>query len=295
MKQFGSFEELVTLVFRDPTTGKQITLQTSSGAAYSADRVITMPVEDAASTLISRTSTDTMTNKTLTSPLITSPTLVSPILGTPVSGVATNLTGTAAGLTAGHVTTNANLTGAITSVGNAASLGSFTSAQLATALTDETGTGANVFATSPSLTTPLITGITSGSAVGAGLVGQIISSIGVGAGITVLAAGSTQLATIPLTAGLWMINYGVNVVETNAATNDGTFALGTTTASYTGTVLGYDQFNIYTLASNGRMAGWASKVVNISGTTNYYLNCTSRQGNAASGDWLGSIIATRIG
>lgn len=50
------------------------------------------------------------------------PTLVSPVLGTPVSGVATNLTGTAAGLTAGNVTTNANLTGDVTSVGNTTTL-----------------------------------------------------------------------------------------------------------------------------------------------------------------------------
>ena len=54
------------------------------------------------------------------------------------------------------MTTNANLTGHITSVGNAAVLGSFTSAQLATALTDETGSGANVFATSPTLVTPAL-------------------------------------------------------------------------------------------------------------------------------------------
>jgi hypothetical protein len=70
--------------------------------------------------------------------------------------VGTNITGTAAGLTAGSVTTNANLTGAVTSVGNATSLGSFTSAQLLGALTDETGTGANVFATSPTLVTPVL-------------------------------------------------------------------------------------------------------------------------------------------
>ena len=48
----------------------------------------------------------------------TSPTLVTPALGTPASGVATNLTGTAAGLTAGTVTTNANLTGDVTSSGS---------------------------------------------------------------------------------------------------------------------------------------------------------------------------------
>lgn len=57
-------------------------------------------------------------------------------LGTPSSGVATNLTGTASGLTAGTVTTNANLTGHVTSVGNAAVLGSFTLSQLNTALSD---------------------------------------------------------------------------------------------------------------------------------------------------------------
>lgn len=66
-------------------------------------------------------------------------------------GLATNLTGTAAGLTAGNVTTNANQTGAVTSVGNATSLGSFTSANLSGALTDETGSGVAVFNTSPNI------------------------------------------------------------------------------------------------------------------------------------------------
>lgn len=50
--------------------------------------------------------------------------------------MATNLTGTASGLTAGNVTTNANLTGHVTSVGNAAVLGSFTLSQLNTAVSD---------------------------------------------------------------------------------------------------------------------------------------------------------------
>jgi len=84
-------------------------------------------------------------------------------IGTPSAGIATNLTGTAVGLTAGNVTTNANLTGHITSTGNATVLGSFTSLNLLTALTDETGTGANVFATSPTLVTPLLGTPTSGT------------------------------------------------------------------------------------------------------------------------------------
>lgn len=75
----------------------------------------------------------------------TSPSLVAPLLGTPTSGVLTNCTGVASGLTAGNVTTNANLTGPITSVGNATSIAS------------QTGTG-SIFAmkVSPQLTMPNI-------------------------------------------------------------------------------------------------------------------------------------------
>jgi hypothetical protein len=54
--------------------------------------------------------------------LDTSPTLFTPALGTPTALVGTNITGTAAGLKAGTVTTNANLTGGVTSVGNAATV-----------------------------------------------------------------------------------------------------------------------------------------------------------------------------
>jgi hypothetical protein len=93
----------------------------------------------------------------------TSPTLVTPALGTPSALVGTNITGTATAFTASNVTTNANLTGAVVSTGNATTLGSFTSANLLAALTDETGTGANVFATSPTLVTPVIGTPTSGN------------------------------------------------------------------------------------------------------------------------------------
>ena len=105
-----------------------------------------------------------VTGETGTGALVfaTSPTLVTPALGTPASGVMTNVSGTAANLTAGNVTTNANLTGHVTSVGNAAVLGAFSSAQLSAALSDETGSGAAVFATSPTLVTPLLGTPTSG-------------------------------------------------------------------------------------------------------------------------------------
>ena len=57
------------------------------------------------SAAVGLTDSQTLTNKTLTSP-----TLTTPALGTPASGVLTSCTGTASGLTAGNVTTNANLT-----------------------------------------------------------------------------------------------------------------------------------------------------------------------------------------
>jgi hypothetical protein len=80
------------------------------------------------------------------------------------------------------VTTNANLTGHITSSGNAAVLGSFTSAQLSAALTDETGSGAAVFATSPTLVTPAL-----GTPVSGDLSGCTVASEG--------AKGVVELAT----------------------------------------------------------------------------------------------------
>ena len=92
--------------------------------------------------------------------LSNSPALVTPALGTPSALVGTNITGTGASFTSGHVTTNANMTGDVTSVGNTTTVAAIDGVSV----TGTTGTGMVVFATSPYLITPSI-----GAAVGASL------------------------------------------------------------------------------------------------------------------------------
>lgn len=80
-----------------------------------------------------------------TSPTITSATLVTPALGTPASGTLTNCTGL-------PVATGISGLGS----GVATFLATPSSANLRSAVSDETGTGSLVFATSPTLVTPVL-------------------------------------------------------------------------------------------------------------------------------------------
>ena len=195
----------------------------------------------------------------------TSPTLVTPNLGTPSTLVGTNITGTAAGLTAGTVTTNANLTGAITSGGNATSLGSFTSAQLASALTDETGTGANVFNTNPSITsatlvTPILGTPQSGNFSTGTFTWPTFNQNTTGS------SGSCTGNAATVTNGIYTTNY-----SSYSPTLTGGGASGTWGINVTG--------------SSGSCTGNAATVTNGITTTNYNSYSPTLTGGGASGTW----------
>lgn len=111
-------------IFAGAASG-QVELKPSSVAAG----VLTLP-SVATDTLVGRTTTDTLSNKTL----------VAPLLGTPASGVLTNCTG---------LPISSGVSGLGSGV--AALLATFSSANLAGALTDETGNGVAVFNNAPVL------------------------------------------------------------------------------------------------------------------------------------------------
>lgn len=109
----------------------------------------------------------------------TSPTLVTPILGTPTSGTLTNCTLPVGGITG-------------LGTGIATWLATPSSANLGSALTDKTGTGLNVFQTSPSLVTPAL-GVATATSLAIG--GATIGTDALAVTGTVTVSGAVTLTT----------------------------------------------------------------------------------------------------
>lgn len=210
---------------------------TLSGNATSATTVttnanLTGPITSTgnATAIASQTGTGT------TFVMNTSPTLVTPNLGTPSALIATNASGTASGLTAGTVTTNANLTGPITSVGNATSVAA------------QTGTGSTfVMQTSPTLTTPNL-------GTPSALVGTNIS--GTASGLTAGNVTTNANLTGPVTS-----TGNATAIANGAITQAMTDATSTPTASKTAS---YDANS--NLSAVNLIDGWATTAT-AGGTT----------------------------
>jgi hypothetical protein len=180
------------------------------------------------------------------------------------------------GNTTGTATINANLTGAVTSVGNATSLGSFTSAQLSGALTDKTGTGVAVFATSPTLVTPNI-GVATGTSF-QGIIGNITPAAG-----TFTTISGAVVSRVVVIANATSIT--VNADTTDIATQANTQAVGTLTVNApTGTITNGQKFILRLTSTNVQTFSWNAV---FAGSTDIALPTVSSGGGLT--DYVGFI------
>jgi hypothetical protein len=199
-----------------------------------------------------------------------------------------NLTGgvTSVG-NAATVVTNANLSGAVTSVGNVTSLGSFTSAQLATALTNETGSGSAVFSISPTFTGTVNTAaLTAAGAVTITGANALRGSYGAGADTNSFAAGDRALDSN--TTGGSNTAVGVDALTANTQGGEnvavGFYSLKSNTIGVYNVGVGSSALTANTTGDNNTALGSFTLASNTTGATNVAVGIQSLNSNTTGSD-----------
>jgi hypothetical protein len=200
---------------------------------------------------------------------LTNKTLVAPALGTPASGVLTNATGL-------PISTGVDGLGS----GVATFLATPSSANLASALTDETGTGAGVFANSPTLVTPAL-----------GTPSAVVLTNGTGlpisTGVSGLASNVATFLATPSSANL--------ISAVTDETGTGLLVFGTS-PTFTGTVIatnanasGTVTANLFSGPLNGNVTGDITG--NVTGNLTGNVTGTSSLDLPLSGGTMSGAIA----